>query len=353
MIAALGGCATQPKAPEMQLVWPPPPQVPRIRFVRNIISDENLEKDTTTTQKILNFLGGDKPSPTQFAEPIGIAVSDDGNRMYVSDIMQEGVFIFDFGLKSFYKVDKISKPGGIALDAQENLYVVETVAKKIQVYGRDRKLIREITDPSVERPVGIAIDRTRGRIYLVDTGTQKTTEFTVKIFDLEGRLIGHIGNGQGPKPGQFIYPTYATVDAAGNVYVADSFNGRVQKFDADGHYLMSFGKSGDAWGMFDKPKGVAVDSFGNVYIVDSGWSNVQIFNPKGQILLFFGGRGGYPGLLRNPNPIAIDKQNRVYVGDFLNARVAVYELVNTTATDSFLEAPAGKPGDAHGTAREK
>lgn len=352
-IALLTGCATQQKAPEMQLVWPPPPQAARIRFVKNIISDENLEQDTTTTQKILNFLGGDKPTPTQFAEPTGIAISDDGNRMYVSDIMQEAVFIFDFEKKAFHKIDKVAKPGGVALDAQENLYVVETLDKKILVYGRDRALIREITDASLERPVGIAIDKTRRRIYLVDTGTNKTTNFTVKVFDLEGRLVGHIGDGQGPKPGQFIFPTYAAVDVDGNVYVSDSFNGRVQKFDPEGHYLMSFGKSGDAWGMFDKPKGVAVDSFGNVYVADAGWSNVQIFNQKGQILLFFGGRGGYPGLLRNPNPIAIDKQNRIYVGDFLNARVAVYELVNTSATDSFLEPPRGKPGDAPGTSAKK
>jgi len=349
----VGGCATAPKPVETKLVWPPPPGVARIQFVRSIASDEDLEHDTTTTQKILNFLGGDKPTSNQFAEPTGIALSDDGSRIYVSDIMQRAVYIFDFGAKSFFKIDSINAPGGVALDAQENLYVVETLDKKIVVYGRDRTLIREITDPSVERPVGIAIDKQRGRIYLVDTGTNKTTDFTVKIFDLDGTLRGHIGNGQGVKPGQFIYPTYACVDAAGNVYVSDSFNGRVQKFDPDGKYLMTYGQRGDAWGEFDKPKGVAVDSFGNLYVVDAGWSNVQIFNPKGQILLFFGGRGGYPGLLRNPNPIAIDKHNRIYVGDFLNARVEVYDLVNTTAADSYIEPPPGRPGASAGAAAKK
>jgi DNA-binding beta-propeller fold protein YncE len=353
VVLIVGGCATAPKQVETKLVWPPPPGVARIQFVRSIVSDEDLEHDTTATQKILNLLGGDKPSTNQFAEPTGIAVSEDGNRIYVSDIMQRAVYIFDFGNKSFFKIDSINAPGAVALDAQENLYVVETLDKKIAVYGRDRNQIKEITDPSVERPVGIAIDKQRGRIYLVDTGTAKTTNFTVKIFDLDGKLIGHIGNGQGVKPGQFIYPTYACVDSAGNVYVSDSFNGRVQKFDPDGKYLMTYGQRGDAWGEFDKPKGVAVDGFGNLYVVDAGWSNVQIFNPKGQILLFFGGRGGYPGLLRNPNPIAIDKHNRIYVGDFLNARVEVYDLVNTTAADSYLEPPPGKPGASPGAAGKK
>ena len=267
--------------------------------------------------------------------------------------MQSAVFIFDFANKSFFKIDSVATPGAVALDAQENLYVVKTLDKKIAVYGRDRNLIREITDPSLERPVGIAIDKQKGRIYAVDTGTNKTTDFTVKIFDLDGKLTGRIGNGQGIKPGQFIFPTYACVDGAGNLYVSDSFNGRVQKFDPDGKYLMTYGQRGDAWGSFDKPKGVAVDSFGNLYVVDAGWSNVQIFNPKGQILLFFGGRGGYPGMLRNPNPIAIDKHNRIYVGDFLNARVEVYDLVNTTAADSFLEPPPGKPGADTGATAKK
>jgi len=340
----VGGCATEQKSQEaMQLVWPPPPQQPRIKFVRNIVSDEDLEKDTTASQKIMNFLGGDKPTTNQFAEPTGIAVSDDGQRVYVSDIMQHAVFFFDFGKKRFAKIFPVASPGGVALDSKENLYVVLTLDRRIEVYGPDQKKIRDITDPSVERPVGIAIDNARGKIYLVDTGNAKTTNYTVKVFNMDGKLIGQIGGGQGSNPGQFVYPTYACVDSAGNLYVTDSFNARVQKFDADGKYLMTIGKHGDAWGMFDKPKGVAVDSFGNVYVVDSVWSNVQIFNPKGQILLFFGGRGGYPGLLRNPNPIAIDKQNRIYVGDFLNSRVAVYDLVNTTAQDSYIEPPKGKP----------
>jgi len=345
VVLTIGGCAAPQKAPETtNLVWPPAPQAPRIKFVRNIVSDEDLERDTTSTQKLLNFLGGDKPTANQFGEPTGIAVSDDGNRIYVSDIMQQAIFVFDFGNKRFNKVFPVANPGAIALDTRENIYVVLTLDKKIEVYGRDLKKIRDITDPSIDRPVGIAIDNVRGRIYLVDTGTNKSEEFTVKIFNMDGKLTGKLGSGKGQKPGQFAFPTYATVDDAGNVYVTDSMNGRVQKFDVDGKYVMSFGQPGDAWGMFDKPKGVAVDRFGNVHVVDSIWSNVQIFNPKGQILLFYGGRGGYPGLMRNPNPIAIDKQNRIYVGDFLNARVAVYDLVNTAATDSFIEPPKGKPG---------
>jgi len=347
LLLILGGCATAPKQAETgRLVWPPPPQTARIEFVRSIVSDEDLGRDTTYTQRLMNFLGGDTPTPNRIVEPMGIAVSDDGQRVYVSDFAQLAVFVFDFTNKTFTKIgaeEKLERPVGLALDGQEQLYVVEQEKKGISVFDRQGKKVRFITDPSIERPTGIAIDRQRGRIYLSDTSHTKSTDHNVKEFDLQGRLIKTIGR-KGEAPGEFLFPTYLTVDAQGNLYVTDTLNSRVQMFDPDGKYLKSFGKRGSAWGMFDKPKGVALDSFGNVYVVDSGWSNVQIFNDKGQVLLFFGGRGPIPGMLKNPTAIAIDKNNRIYVADYLNHRLEVYQLVNTTAADSFLDSPTKAKG---------
>jgi len=351
----LAGCATAP-APateQVHLVWPAPPLTTRIRFVRSITSDEDLGRDTTFSQELANFLAGERPPANRVGQPLGIAVSDDGSRLYVSDYLQHSVFIFDFPRKAFSKISGLALPAGIALDAQENVYVVETPKKTISVFDREQKRIKAITDPAVVRPVGIAIDRARERIYLVDTGDKRTEESVVHVFDLEGKHLGKIGHGRGFTDEQFINPNYAAVDATGNLYVSDTMNSRVQQFDADGKYLKTFGGLGDAWGYFDKPKGVAVDSFGNLYVADSGWSNVQIFNPKGQVLLFFGGRGPIPGMMKNPTDIAIDKHNRIYVADYLNHRIGVYELVNTTATDSFLVPPAPNPGAQNAPAASK
>lgn len=356
LLAILAGCVTPPKPPEpVRLVWPAPPLTTRIEFVRSIISDDDLGRDTTATQQLLNFLAGEKPPANRIVEPMGLAVSDDGNRLYVSDFSQLAVFVFDFAQKTFSKIGKeapLARPVGLALDAEENLYVVEQQKKGISVFNRQGKPIRFIADPSIKRPTGIAIDRARGKIYLADTAHTKSEEHTVKIFDLQGKQIGALGGKKGGATGEFLFPTYVAVDAQGNVYVTDSLNSRVQVFDAGGKYIRKFGERGNSWGMFDKPKGVALDSFGNVYVVDSGWSNVQIFNQKGQVLLFFGGRGPIPGMLQNPTAIAIDKQNRIYVGDYLNHRVGVYQLVNTTAEDSFLN-PIGEAKAAGKQAEKK
>lgn len=347
-IALLAGCATT-TAPEFpHLVWPAAPQEPRIRFERSLFNDLDLGRDATFNEKIVEFLAGKKPPENRIAEPMGLAVSDDGERLYVADYAQAAVFVFDFKKKMFSKIGRdepLASPVGVAVDADENVYVVEQEKRGIGVFDRRGKSARFITDPSVERPTGIAIDRRLERIYLADTAHTKSKEHTVKIFDLkDGRLVGHLGNGKGSGDGEFMFPTYVAIDSASNVYVTDTLNSRVQMFDSAGKFVRRFGERGNSWGMFDKPKGVATDTFGNVYVVDSGWSNVQIFNPKGEILLFFGGRGPIPGMLQNPAPIAIDANNRIYVGDYLNHRVEVYQLMNTRASDSFpvAEAPAGK-----------
>jgi DNA-binding beta-propeller fold protein YncE len=350
-------CATKPKQVEAErLVWPAPPLTTRVEFVRSIASEKDLKQDTTFSQKLLNWLGGVKAPPKRIVEPMGLAISDDGQRVYVSNFSLQAVFTFDFAQKKFTQIGPLASPFGLALDAEEQLYVVEQNKREISVFNREGKKVRSFTHPDIERPTGIAIDRAHGKIYLADTGRSELRSKTkqghsIKVFDMDGELIKTIGAGRGQETGQFMFPTYVAVDTDGNLYVTDTMNARIQKFDADGNYVRTFGERGDAWGMFDKPKGVALDSFGNVYVVDSGWSNVQIFNQKGQILLFFGGRGPIPGMLKNPTAIAIDPTNRIYVADFINHRINVYQLVNTNAGDSFLDPLAETKGSDEAEAR--
>jgi len=332
---ALTGCVTErPKPPEAaKLVWPPPPGTARIQFVRSVVGDEDIAHDTTYTQGIINFLSGVKPPPNRIIEPMGLAVSDDGQTLYVADTAWQQVFVFDFGRKKFSKIEGFKHPLGVALDGSQNLYVVDQEMKGIKVFNSAGQELRFITDKSVARPVGVAIDRHRGKIYLVDTALKNNEEHDVKVFAIDGKLLGHFG-GPGITPGKLLYPTYVALDDQGDVYVTDTINCRVEMFDAGGKFVKMFGQAGDAWGMFARPKGLAVDTLGNLYVADSGWSNIQIFNQKGQVLLFFGGRGPIPGMLANPTAVAIDKTNHIFVGDLINHRVEEYQLVNTVHADT-------------------
>ena len=73
------------------------------------------------------------------------------------------------------------------------------------------------------------------------------------------------------------YSCGCCVDSSGNVYVADTYNHRVQKFSSSGVYQTQWGTRGSGDGQFIDPSGVAVDSSGNVYVADYGNNRVQKF----------------------------------------------------------------------------
>jgi DNA-binding beta-propeller fold protein YncE len=284
------------------------------------------------------LLGSKKPSDS-LDWPMGVALSRDGQRLYVADQGRQSVMVFDFGARRVSllggELQGFKAPFGIAVDDKDNVYVVDTGQRLIQIFGPGGVFLRNITHQGLERPTGIAIDSIRGRIYVADSSSLGSDNHVVWIFGMDGTFMDAIG-GRGTQEEKFFFPTYLALDGEGNLYVSDTMNARVQVFSPEGRHMKTFGQRGDALGMFNRPKGVALDTFGNVYVVDSGWSSVQIFNQRREVLLFFGGAGQFPGLLYSPTAIAIDKDNRIYVADPFNKRVSIYQLINTRAEDSFV-----------------
>jgi len=342
---ALAGCAAVETPKFTEMLWPEPPLTPRIKFVGLLRNQDDLGRDAS--ELFVEALLGPKKLPHSLSQPMGLAPSGDGKRLYVADYAKPGVFVFDFEARrvAFLGGEEhgFKAPFGVAVDDRDNVYVVDSTLRIVRVFDPAGKFLRNITHESLERPTGIAIDPVRRRIYVADSSTRTSTHHVIAVFDTDGGYLRAFG-GVGKEEGKFSFPTYLSLDASGNIYVADTLGARVQVLDPAGNHLKTFGQRGDAFGMFDKPKGVAIDSFGNIYVVDSGWSNVQIFNQKRQVLLFFGGRGGFPGLLFNPTGIAIDKKNRIYVADAFNQRVGIYDLINTKAEDSFIEIPPAAKG---------
>ena len=80
--------------------------------------------------------------------------------------------------------------------------------------------------------------------------------------------------------GQFYNPWGIAVDGAGNVYVADTANNRVQKFDAAGNFITKWGRFGASDGQFQYPRGIAIDSNGAVFVIDAT-GLVQTFTSTG------------------------------------------------------------------------
>ena len=113
----------------------------------------------------------------------------------------------------------------------------------------------------------------------------------------------------------------AAVDAAGNVYVADVGNHRVQKFDGSGAFLTKWGTLGTGDGQFSAPIGIAVDGDGNVFVMDRGNNRVQQFTSAGVFMRKWGSAGTGDGQFDGPYGIAAFGSGIVYVPDTLNHRV--------------------------------
>lgn len=346
----LAGCAA-PVVKKDELVWPDPPQTARIKFVTGLRSRDDLPKEKSFMEKFQETAFGSNDLAVLY-QPSGLAVSDDANRLYVADWVRGYVVVFDFEHSKTYVIGgpdapkPLSSPYSVALDSAENVYALDQGAKLIRVYDKSGKYLRDITafgaEP-FERVTGLAVDKARNLLYVADSSRVASQNHRIYVFSTDGKFLRYIGK-RGAGDGEFNTPTFLSVDDGGTLYVCDSLNFRIQLFAPDGKFVAKFGEKGDAPGYFAKIKGVARDTFGNIYVADGGSSTVTLFNAKYQPLLFFGGLSAKPGFFQAPTAVAIDRNNKIYVVDTLSARVNVYQLVNTSAADSFLPDEPVKAG---------
>ena len=160
-----------------------------------------------------------------------------------------------------------------------------------------------------------------GSLYVVDTFNHR-----VQHFDAQGRFLGKWGE-KGDQPGQFNEPWGIAVDAKGNVYVADTWNHRIQKFDAQGTFLATWGRhlilGGDEEGQdgFFGPRAVAIDAQGSLWITDTGNHRLAKYSPDGKLIAYFGERGDGGGQFNEPVGVSIDAQGYIYVADTWNRRI--------------------------------
>lgn len=189
-------------------------------------------------------------------------------------------------------------------------------------------------DGQFQFPHGLAIGPD-GSIYVADGNNHR-----VQKFNRDGQFIASIGSPSGaidnPPAGQFNEPWDVAVAKDGTIYVADTWNHRIQKFSPDGKFETMWGTLGDTGGqasggegVFYGPRGIAIDPDGRVLVADTGNKRVQIFDKDGQFITQFGGGGLEPGRLDEPVGIAADAQGRIAVADTWNGRIQTFDRNGT------------------------
>jgi len=258
-----------------------------------------------------------EPCLGRFKEPEGIATGLDGT-VYVADSGNDRIELFDaqggfiaqWG-SSGSADGQLSNPVGLALDRQGNLYVADTLNQRIEVFDSSGAFLRAwgskgSSEGQFKFPSGVAVNPDSGLVYVTDNVNNR-----VEQFDLQGNFLSSWGSlcalvgdkerpaGTGCKSpqgeGQFKLPFGIALDKAGNVYVVDQGNRRIEAFDARGRFLFQWGspcelssgagcvdpdgsgplEPGD--GQFLSPKGIAIAPDGTIYIADSDNNRVEVF----------------------------------------------------------------------------
>lgn len=332
-----------------KLVWPQPPDIARVRYVREI-QKELKPTDTASgapappekkKQSWMDRMAGTETTDTGakkvlhdhwLGKPYGIGV-DSKERVYVADTYVSAVFIFDLEEKTTQLLrngieahwDTIT---GLTVDDADRVFVVDSGKHRVAVFSKDLKLESYFGDSQLKTPTGVAVDAENRLVYVVDTEKQEVEVFdadTFKYLRAIGRPMKDLGD---DAPGAMAKPTNVAVDANALVYVADTLNNRIQVFDADGNFVRMWGKAGDVPGYFARPKGLSIDSDGHIWVADSFLNYVQIFDQEGHLVGYVGSGGTYPGQFSVPVDVYVSqKTNRVFVTDQFPGRMQVFRYV--------------------------
>jgi DNA-binding beta-propeller fold protein YncE len=217
-----------------------------------------------------------------FVRIIGLAM-DDNDRLFVSDPGLHHVLVFDAAHKAEDVVTEgMVDPGGLALDRENRLlYVADVTLDQVLVYDADSfKLLRkigttghnhELTTPGdFSRPTGVAVDQD-GNLYVCDTLNNR-----VEIFDADGKFVSAFGKA-GDGPGYFARPKGIAIDSDGHIWVADGQQDRVQVFNKEGQLLITFGGHGILPGQFQGLVGITSDKNNRVFTSEMYPGRVQQF----------------------------------------------------------------------------
>ena len=288
----------------------------------------------------------------EFKQPVSVAVTE-GNIVYVADSGHNRIERYDSGgafetaWGGQYTIDgEFDRPLGLAMGANDTLYVLDAFHQRGHRYtlaGAWRDSFgAEGEEPGQFRlPGGIAASPD-STIYVADTGNHRLQRLSAagaspSTFGLQGEA-----EGQFELPGD-VAITPADLGATPKVFVADTGNHRVQRFDRNGAFEMAFGNRGPVEGAFRGPGGIAVSSAGEVWVADTDNNRLQAFDLDGRFLRAAGGEGAGLGKLSSPHGLEVEGA-RVYVADTGNARISVYDAASGSAIGSFGEPAAGVAG---------
>jgi DNA-binding beta-propeller fold protein YncE len=258
---------------------------------------------------------------------VDIALDKEGNLFVTTANIKkydsEGKFVTQWGERVGKGDGEFSLPTGIATDWEGNVYVDDFRNKRIQKFDNDGNYLMQWPTARAGSPGSTVVDKD-GNVFVSFFGSD---DGNLQKYDPQGNLItswGSTGSGDGQFAGRI---EDIAMDQDGNLYVTDSFNHRIQKFDGDGNFLLKFGSGPgtEGHGTFTNTRGVAVDANGNIFVVDNLF--LQKFDAQGNFITQWSITQG--GELDRAGFLTIDEHNNIYI-------LAGSKITNASGTFNIL-----------------
>lgn len=266
-----------------------------------------------------------------FREPVRLA-TDAAGRLYVTDPRLGAITVRDESGKFLAIKRGFDQPLGVAVDTSGRIFVCEAGKGRVSIFtpGWIPAGALGQGDGEFRMPNHILITPD-GLVYVVDSLANQ-----VKVYGPGNQLVRQIGT-PGLQAGQFNFPTGIAIAPSGEIFVSDQGNERIQVFDANGAFLRKFGGLIGMMGTnttFGRIQGLLADAHGRIYLADSFRGVVVVVNSTGTLLGNLGAFGSGPGQLTGPASLVIDRNNRLIVAAPGNTRVELYGL--DTYTDPHI-----------------
>jgi ABC-type Fe3+ transport system permease subunit/sugar lactone lactonase YvrE len=271
----------------------------------------------------VEILGERGAGPGQFNKPRSLAVDRQDN-LYVVDLTgrvqkfaPDGTFLLAWQMPE----TDLGRAKGMGLDAAGRVIVIEPHYSRVNHFLPDGRLAlqwgtHETNGGQLAFPRAVAVN-SRGELWISEYGRAER----VQRFSPDGSRLVFRREAAGAGPGQFNRVEGLAMAPGDHVYLADSCNHRIQVLDAAGEPVRTFGRPGSGLGELSYPYDVRLDAAGRVFVCEFGNSRIQVFTPDGIPLEIIGGPGAAPGRFNNPWSIAFDSHDNLYVADALNHRV--------------------------------
>lgn len=240
-------------------------------------STRNLIAVFKPGKKKLEFIGN-RQDEERVVVPIGLSIANNSNMLLVASSGTKKVVGYDLATgKTKLVIPGFSNPVSVAVDeARGRIYVTDSKTSELRVYDINGRYVSTISksgteDNQLTTPGQVNVDR-QGNIYVADI-----FNFKVKVFSPDGRFLKTIGKGVGDALGYFSKLSGVAVDSEGHIYATDTAFNNLQVFNQEGEFLLFVGYNGANPGQFNLPMHIYIDEKDRLYVADTYNYRVQVF----------------------------------------------------------------------------